>query len=157
MSSSKWYYTDTLGKQQGPISSRELKKLCENSQISKNSMIWKESMSNWRPISDVEVLKKKIEDEPKDLYTKKDKESKYDHSTHTSTNVNMAEYKGIGRLFYLIGIIILVLPAATAYFIWGKDIIALTEPNSEALQEKFSNPDTNTCLLYTSPSPRDRG
>jgi len=148
MKSSKWHYTDKLGKQQGPISSRELKKLCTDSTISKNSMVWKEGMPNWHPISEVEVLKKKIEEEPKNLYTKKDRESKYDHSTHTSTNVNMDEYKGIGRIFYLIGIIIiLVLPAATAYFIWGKDIIALTESDASALQEKFSAPDTNTLIL----------
>ncbi len=53
---SQWYYTDKTGQQAGPISTAELQKLASSKTIPSTSLVWKNGMPDWKPLSQVQEL-----------------------------------------------------------------------------------------------------
>lgn len=52
-----WYYLDPAQKQKGPIELPDLIKIVKGKEITENTLIWGEGMSEWKPLSQVpEVL-----------------------------------------------------------------------------------------------------
>ncbi|OAB80343.1 SPFH domain-containing protein [Cochleicola gelatinilyticus] len=51
------YFYAANGQQAGPVSFEQLRGLFANRTVNKDTLVWKQGMSNWTPISDVEELK----------------------------------------------------------------------------------------------------
>jgi len=51
------YFYASNGQQAGPVSFDQLKALFANRTINKDSLVWKQGMSNWTALKDVEELK----------------------------------------------------------------------------------------------------
>lgn len=52
---SEWFYT-LDGEKHGPVSSKELRRLAQAGTLSRNSLLWKEGMKEWRPASEANKL-----------------------------------------------------------------------------------------------------
>lgn len=52
----QWYYTDRNGQQAGPVSLTELQSLLQQSAVTDSSMAWTEGMTDWKVVSDIDVL-----------------------------------------------------------------------------------------------------
>ena len=51
------YYYAYNGQQAGPVSFEQLRALFANRTVNKDSLVWKQGMSGWAPLKDVEELK----------------------------------------------------------------------------------------------------
>jgi len=51
------YHYAVSGQQAGPVPFEKLKELFANRTINKDSLVWKQGMSNWAPVKEVEELK----------------------------------------------------------------------------------------------------
>ena len=51
----QWYYT-SAGKQSGPVSGPELKRMASSGHLSPDDMVWKEGMPNWVPAAKLKGL-----------------------------------------------------------------------------------------------------
>ena len=47
-----WYHS-VGGKQQGPVTHREMERLVSSGELKKETLIWKDGMENWKPAGDV--------------------------------------------------------------------------------------------------------
>jgi len=54
--STQWHYTDKTGQQAGPVSTAELLELVSSQAIDTTAMAWKEGMSGWKPLSQIDEL-----------------------------------------------------------------------------------------------------
>lgn len=73
--SNQWHYTDKTGQQAGPVSTDELISLITSSKIATSSMAWKNGMSSWQAISQIDELKERLNPQSA-LNTTKEKKKK---------------------------------------------------------------------------------
>lgn len=52
----QWHYTDKTGQQAGPVPTNELLKLIDSKEAPMSTMVWKDGMPTWKPISQVQEL-----------------------------------------------------------------------------------------------------
>src|SRR5579871_6259285 len=50
-----WYYADAAGKQNGPVSTDGLLSLIGTGAVASDTLVWKEGMANWAPLSSPEA------------------------------------------------------------------------------------------------------
>jgi len=54
--SDQWFYADKNYQQQGPVGKADLLALLQKEEISKETLVWKEGMTEWKKLSEVESL-----------------------------------------------------------------------------------------------------
>ena len=61
------YYVVVDGKQIGPYNIERLKEMCLNGNFTKESLVWKKGMEEWKKANEVDELKKVFESIPPEL------------------------------------------------------------------------------------------